>query len=102
MRAACAPLQRQLSLSVLSGVIVTNPVIRRQYRQLLLKHTDFSLFRVLNEIISDTRMYPDKRQWLPLFDEVLLRAAMKGGKLCHRSDLHNCGRKQFLPVVLCH
>ena len=81
MRAACAPLQRQLSLSVLSGVIVTNPVIRRQYRQLLLKHTDFSLFRVLNEIISDTRMYPDKRQWLPLFDEVLLRAAMKGGKL---------------------
>ena len=74
-------MQSQLALSVLSGMTVTNPEVRRQYRALLLRHTDFSSVSALTQLVADTRPYADKRQWLPLFDEVLLRSAVAHGAL---------------------
>ena len=55
-------MQSQLALSVLSGMTVTNPEVRRQYRALLLRHTDFSSVSALTQLVADTRPYADKRQ----------------------------------------
>ena len=65
---------------------ITNPEVRRQYRTLLLHHTDFSNISALIQLVSDTRLYADKRQWLPLFDEVLLRTAVAQGALTLADD----------------
>lgn len=79
-----SPMNDQLKLSVIAGMIVTSPDIRKKFRTLLLPSLPSTLFDRLNYIFSEvrfdiyhhiqTRCYADKKAWLPLFVEVLLRS----------------------------
>ena len=50
-----APLQERLRLSLLSGMTLTNPEVRRQYRALYLQTLPTSLFARLEGLLSDVR-----------------------------------------------